>query len=505
MKTLQKYKEGMGVVSFEAKESVIVQSLQENASQLVQAIIKRQDAETRYRQIQSVVNSPELLATAPDIMNNIVIQNLRIAELTLKSQLSDLSEKYGPKHPQIVRAKTALETILKNIVLEARKMLNAAKTNYEIALNNETSIRTALEHQKKEVLDLSRKAIDFNVVAGESQSNKQFYELLLKKLQEASLSSGVNVSNVQVIDRAMVPDAPIRPKKALYILLSVLVGFLGGIFAVFFTEYMDDTIKTSEEVQQTLKLPFLALLPFTKEKGPIYVTADTRSMIAEAYKTLRTNILFSSPEYPSKVLLITSSTPEEGKTTVSSNLAVAMAMMGEKVLLIDADMRRHNIHKVFALDNAIGLTNALHGPATASACIKQAPGIPNLSILTGGALSPNPLEMLSSMRMKDMLAELSGGYDRVIIDSPPLLAVTDATILARLSDAVIMVTWGGTTSVGLIKRALQTISTVKDLKILGVAINRMDISNRGYYQYYPYYDYYTKDGEDTKKKRQKKA
>lgn len=506
-KTLQKYKEGTGVVSFETKESVIVKSLQENASQLVQATIKRQEAETRYRQIRSVVDSPELLATVPDIMNNLMIQNLRISELNLRNQISDLSEKFGPRHPQMVRARTELETIQKNLITEARKMLNAAKTNYEIALSNETSIKNALDQQKQEVLDLSRKAIDFNVVAGESESNKQFYELLLKKLQAASLSSGVSVSNVQVVDRATVPVAPIKPKKALYILTSVIAGVFGGLFIVFFTEYMDDTIKTSEDVEQALKLPFLALLPSTKEQGPIYLTAGTRSMIAEAYKTLRTNIMFSKPDRPPKLLLITSTTPEEGKTTVSSNLAVAMAMMGEKVLLIDADMRRHNLHKVFSLDNTLGFTNAIIGPATVSACIKPVPDIPNLSVITGGTLSPNPLEMLSSQRAKDMLAELGKDYDRVIIDSPPLLAVADAVILAHLADAVILVAWGGKTSIGLVKRALQTIETVKDIKILGVAINKLDVSRRGYYQYYPYYDYYTKegDGEDTKRTGKKKA
>lgn len=506
-KTLQQYKEGAGVVSFEAKESVIVKSLQENASQLVQATIKRQEAETRYKQISSVVDSPELLATVPDIMNNPVIQNLRVSELNLRSRISDLSEKFGPRHPQMTRARTEFESVQQSLVTEARKMLNAAKTDYEIALSNETSIKNALEQQKKEVLDLSRKAIDFNVVAGESESNKQFYELLLKKLQAASLSSGVSVSNLRVVDRATVPVAPIRPKKALYILTSVIVGVFGGLFIVFFTEYMDDTIKTSEDVEQALKLPFLALLPSTKEQGPIYLTAGTRSMIAEAYKTLRTNIMFSKPDRPPKLLLITSTTPEEGKTTVSSNLAVAMAMMGEKVLLIDADMRRHNIHKVFSLDNTLGFTNAIIGSATVSACIKPVPDIPNLSVITGGTLSPNPLEMLSSQRAKNMLAELGKDYDRVIIDSPPLLAVADAVILAHLADAVILVAWGGKTSISLVKRALQTIENVKDIKILGVAINKLDVSRRGYYQYYPYYDYYTKegDGEDTKRTRKKKA
>jgi succinoglycan biosynthesis transport protein ExoP len=274
-KTLQQYREGKGIVSFEAKENVITQQLQELITQLVQTESRRQEAEIRYKQIESVVNAPERLATVPDIMNNLVIQGLRNEELAVKRQLSELSDKFGPKHPQVIKANTQLDAVQKNILAEARKMLSAAKTEFEISRSRELSLRRTIDAQKQDVMDLTRKAINFNVLAGESESNKQFYELLLKKFQEASLSSGINISNVQIVDSAVVPKEPVKPKRAKIFLLALLLGAFGGIGAAFFTDYMDDTIKTAEDVDKKLSLPFFDVVPFTDEqKGPIYMVAN---------------------------------------------------------------------------------------------------------------------------------------------------------------------------------------------------------------------------------------
>lgn len=500
-KELQQYREGKGIVSFETKENVITQKLQELVSQLVQTEGKRQESEIRYRQIQSVIDRPELLTTVPDIMNNLVIQGLRNDELTIKKQLSDLSDKYGAKHPQIVKANSQLEMVQKNIIAEARKMLNAAKTDYEIALSRETSLRRTIEGQKQEVLDLSRKAIDFNVIAGESGSNKQFYDLLLKKLQEASLSSGINISNAQIIDSAVIPKQPVKPKRLLYILLSIIVGLFGGVFAAFFVEYMDDSIKTTEDVEKTLGLPFLGLVPLEKEKGPLYITSAPKSVIAESYRTIRTGIMLSTAEKPPKVILVTSTVPEEGKTTTSANLALAMAQIGEKVLLIDGDMRRHNLHEVFNLDNTIGLSDVIVGRENLSSAIKPINGMPNLNIITGGTIAPNPSELLGSNRMKELLSGFREKYDRIIIDSPPLMAFSDSLVLSRLADGVVLVIWGGNTSGDIIKKASQSLLGV-NAKMLGVVINRIDISKKNAYYYYPHYKYtaYYSGERDKKKK-----
>ncbi|MBI5563162.1 MAG: polysaccharide biosynthesis tyrosine autokinase [Deltaproteobacteria bacterium] len=494
-KSLQRYKEGQGIVSFDAKENVITQKLGELVSQMVVAQGARAEAEVRYNQIKSVIDNPELLATVPDVANNLVIQGLRNDELTIKKNISELSDKYGPKHPQMIKKKSELEMTQRNLIAEARKMLDAAKISYEISRSRETSIGREIDDQKKEVLLLSQKAIDFNVLAGESDSNKQFYELLLKKLQEASLSSGINISNSQVIDGAVVAKMPLRPRKALNMALAVVVGLIGGVIAAMFVEYMDDSIKSADEVEKILGLPFLGMVPASKEEGPIYMQPDAKNAVAESYRGIRTGILLSSVDVQPKVLLVTSTTPAEGKTTTAANLAVAMSQMGEKVLLIDVDMRRHNVHELFNLDNTVGISDMIVNHGDLSGAIKAVPGIPGLSVITGGTLAPNPAELLASSRMKDIIVGLRGNYDRIILDSPPLLIFSDPLILSRLADGTILVVWGGATSKDLITKVSQSLKGV-NVKLLGVVLNKVMMAKRsgygyGYsYSYYHYYDSY---------------
>ncbi|MEI6261076.1 MAG: polysaccharide biosynthesis tyrosine autokinase [Deltaproteobacteria bacterium] len=499
-KTLQQYREGKGIVSFETKENVITQKLQELITQLVQTEGKRQEAEIRYRQINSVINSPEHLATVPDIMNNLVIQGLRNEELGIKKLLSELSEKFGPKHPQVINAYSQLSMVQKNIISEARKMLNAAKTEFEIASSREASLKRSIDVQKQEVMDLTQKAINFNVLAGESGSNKQFYELLLKKYQEASLSGGINISNVQVVDSAVIPKFPVKPKRGLYLILAVMVGLFGGVFVAFFVDYMDDTIKTAEDVDKKLGLAFLDVVPLTAEKlGPVFMTTDPKSATAEAYRTIRTGLMLSSAVNQLKVFLMTSAIPNEGKTITAVNLAVAMAQMGEKVLIVDCDMRRRNLHNVFDIGNESGISDVLVDPAKLSQAIQHLESYPNLDILTGGTLAPNPSELLGSERMKEFIDKTREQYDRVIIDSPPLLAFSDALVLANLADGVIMVIWGGKTPRDLIHKAIQPLKGI-DARILGVVLNKIDTTKKSYY-YYPYYSYYYSDRKGKKKRK----
>jgi capsular exopolysaccharide synthesis family protein len=486
---LQRYKEGTGVTSFETKESVLNQKLEELMTQQVQAEGKRQESEIKYRQIQSVIDRPDLLATVPDVMNNLVIQGLRTEELALRKQISELSEKYGEKHPQIIKAKSQLEMVRRNINLEARKMLNAAKSDFEVARSREASIRGEIGAQKSQVLGLTRKAIDYNVIAGEAGSNKQFYELLLKKLQEASLSSGMNVSNIQIVDSAVTPDGPVKPKRAKNILLALLVGLFGGISAAFFVEYMDDTVKSAEDVDKLLQLPLLDVVPLSDPgKGPLFILNDPKSTTAEAYRTIRTGIMLSNLDDQAslKTILVTSAVPNEGKSTTATNLAIAMAQMGERVLLVDMDLRRHNLHDLFAVENSVGISDTLIDPSRLSTAIREVPQAPNLFLMTGGSTAPNPSELLASERLKELVAGLRERFDRIILDSPPLMAFSDSLVLSRLADGVVMVAWGGKTPRGTIQHAVGALQGV-NARVVGMVLNRLDISKHGGYGYYSYY------------------
>lgn len=498
-KLLQRYREGTGVVSFESKESVITQQLQELVTQLVQTEARKQEAQVKYNQILSVVNSPERLATVPDIMSNIVIQGLRKDELDLQRQLSEVSEKFGEKHPQIIRLNSQLDTVRQSIVAEARKMLSTAKTELEIASNREASLRQTIAGQKQDVLDLSRKAIDFNVIAGESASNRQFYDLLLKKLQEASLSGGINVSNLQIVDFAVPPTEPVKPRRGLLLALAAFLGLLGGLFVAFFAEYMDDTVRTAADVERVLKLPFLDVVPLsTAGDGPLFLASDPKSVVSESFRTIRTGVLLSMVDRPLQVILVTSAIPNEGKTTVSANLALAMVNSGERVLVVDTDLRRHNLHELFGLGSEPGLTNLLTAPATAGA-IREVAGHPGLSILTGGAQAPNPSELLGSARMKELIQGARGNFDRIILDAPPLRVFSDALVLSQIADGVILVTWGGNTPRPLIQQSVDSLRGVK-ANILGVVLNKIDVKEHSEY-YSPYYASYYAEPKGKKRHR----
>lgn len=491
-KKLQKYKEQKGIISQEAKENILTQKLQGLVTELVKVQGMRQDAEVKYTQIRNVVDKPELLATVPDIMNSQVIQGLRNEELTLRRQLSDLEDKYGPKHPLMIKATSELESVRKSLVGEARKMLNAAKTEYEIALNREKFLNRSVDEEKREVLGLSREMIDFKVVSEESENNRRFYEMLLKKLQEATLLSGVTVSNMQIIDTAIPPGQPVKPDRSKNLLLAVVIGLFGGVFLAIFADYMDDSVKSQDDVDTHLGQHFLGLVPSAPDMA---MFSDPQSTISEAYRTIRMGLKFAASQRPLKTILVTSAIPNEGKTTTAANLGLALSQMGERILLVDADLRRQSMHKYFNLDNTTGLGSVIVEQGDVFAAIKRVEGHPHLSVLSAGPTFPNPSEVLSSEGMKTVLASLRDKFDAVIIDSPPIMPVSDPLVLSGLVDGVVLVARGGSTSRAIAKKACQSLEKMQ-AHIIGVVMNNVKIP-KGTYGYY-YYSYYRPYGEGRK-------
>jgi len=335
--------------------------------------------------------------------------------------------------------------------------------------------------------------------------------LLTKRFKETSLTEDMKTGNIRIVDRAEVPEYPIKPKKKLNILLAIIVSLLTGTGLAFFFEYLDNTIKVPEEVEKHLNIPFLGSTPLFSTKNKWNIRGDTspeliafnypRSTASESYRGIRTSILFSSAESAPQVILITGVGPQEGKTITTANLAVTMAQADSKIVILDCDMRRANVHKVFGTANDHGISNLLVGNSNMREAIVHT-RIPNLDVIPCGPTPPNPSELLGSTRMKTLLNSLRKHYAHILIDSPPSIAVTDSVVLSKSVDGVILVIRAGYTAKEIIKSGIAQFGAV-GTHILGAVLNGVDISiDRYHYQYYNYY--YGKDGDRRKESRRKK-
>lgn len=327
------------------------------------------------------------------------------------------------------------------------------------------------------------------------------YSNLLSSYEGIRLAEARSVNNVVVSEPADVPMYPVRPRTLLNTLLAAIVGAMLALGGVFLIEYLDDTIKTPDEVSRALNLPTLgALARFDDKEQRLITHTNPKSPIAEAYRTLRTNIQFSSVDRPIRTLLVTSGGPSEGKSTTAANLAIVMAQTGQTVVLVDTDLRRPMLHRLFSLPNAVGLTTALlSGADPALDGYVQPTEVENLYVLTTGPLPPNPSELLGSQRMQELVQRLQQEADLLIFDSPPVLAVTDAAVLARQLDGVLLVIDAGETRQPIAQRACEELTKV-GARILGVALNKLTAGRSGYYYYYYYY---YSDGEGSQRRRRR--
>jgi capsular exopolysaccharide synthesis family protein len=437
------------------------------------------------------------MESRPEVVNNAFIQELRTEEIRLTAKQSELSKKYGPKHPQMIQVASELATLRNKLEREIKRLVGAVKIE-----------------ESPQYLLLKR----------EVDANRQLFEVLLKRLKETTLTENIPRGNIQVMDAAQPSTVPIKPKKTMNMILAVVLGLVLGSGLSFFFEYLDNTIKSPEDIERVIAAPLLGIVPSAgrrkKSAGPsgrpshpieTVLSAEPKSSYAEAYRTIRTGVLLSSAEHPPRVVLVTSPGPVEGKTTTAANLAIAMAQAGSATLLIDADLRRPRIHQLFEPSNGggrsegdrdvnvKGLGPVLVGEATAEAAIRQTP-IPLLCILPSGPVPPNPAELLGSNRMRDLIKEVGRKFDRIIIDSPPLVPVTDATLLSTLCDGVVLVVKESRTTKLLATEARKRLAEAK-ARLLGVVFNDVDLK-KDTYRYYPYQSYYGK--EDKKKVRSKR-
>lgn len=388
-----------------------------------------------------------------------LIETLKREQLRLEVEVSEISRRYGPRHPQMVKVLSELESVKSKLALETENMI-----------------------------DLNRKSAKYTILKREVDSNREIYDTLVKRAKETGVSEQLEASNIRVVDPAEVPESPVRPNKRNNIILAAMVGLILGISIAFFMEYIDNTIKEPEDVNAYVGLPFLGYVPSARKEAKVESEVDLivhqkpRSVVSEAYRSIRTSVLFAFADKPAKTVLMTSSNPQEGKTSATINMAITMANMGDNVLIVDADMRCSRLHKSFGLPKENGLSDYLVGNIDLDGAIKPTK-IKNLSLLPAGSTPPNPAELLNSNKMKVLLEEAKKKFDRIIIDITPIITVTDAAIVANIVDGVIMLIRCGKVPIEVVLRAKQKLQDAK-ANILGVLLNNIDYGKESYYYYY---------------------
>jgi capsular exopolysaccharide synthesis family protein len=493
---LQHYREQNDALSVEDRQNIVVQKLADLNSAVTKAKTDRLLKESMYRQFAEVEKNPAALDTFPAILANQFIQQQKSELASLQRQQAQLAEKLGERHPEMLRMRSVVQSSQMKLEGEIAKVVQGVRTEYQAALAQERSLAAALDAQKGEALSMNRKAIDYGVLERDVESSKQIYQSLLQRAKETGVSGALKTSNIRVVDPADVSRDPVSPRRALNLLIGLLGGAFCGIGIAFFFEYMDNRIKTPEDLESHLGLPSMGLIPKLQDQRALadpLINNGVPANFAEAFRGLRTNVLFSSAEGETRTVVVTSTGPGEGKTTVACNLAMGMAMAGQRVLIIDADMRRPRVHEVLKLQHEPGLSNLLVGAAKVNEVVRTT-NVPNFFAMPAGKTPPNPAELLGSKRFAELLTTLRDHFDLVVVDTPPVMAVTDAAVVGYRASGVLFVVAADATSRHAAQTALDQLEHAR-VRFIGAVLNRVDLEGNAYYysKYYrkEYAGYYT--------------
>lgn len=491
-RVLQKYLRDKDIITIENKITILPQKLQEFSSNLSLLTTKKERLGEIIKKIDKLKKTPSQLEALSPFSSNTVLQALNSKILEVDKKIEELSKKYGRKHPSMIKALSEKSLLSAKRKQEFNRLIKSIKNDYELAKANETNLKRLLTDTKKEALHLNENFIQHSILKREVDTNRLLYQSLVQELKKLSLSNQSQTINVWVIEKAQTPEFPDKPKKKINLLLGIIVGLFGGFGLAFFIEYLDNTVKSAEEVENKTDLPVLGSIQRHKDKKidtERVVQLEPKSIISESYKAIRTSILLSSADKPPKKLLMTSMSPGEGKTTVSLNLATTIADNNYKVVLLDCDFRKANIHRIFNIQNINGLSTFLAGVSKLDIIHKNR-NPTNHSIITAGPNPPNPAELLNSKRFIKLIVELEKRFDFIILDSPPILNVTDSLLLSKLVDATIIVCKAGKTNYEMLNKGLSMLKKI-NANILGIIINSVSKKHARYY--YGYESYYESD------------
>jgi polysaccharide biosynthesis transport protein len=491
---LQKYMRDNDIITVENKIAIIPQKLQQFSTNLSQATERRKELEEIVNKIKAFKNSVEL-ETLSEFATNASLQDLREKTFQVDQTIEEMKKRFGRKHPKMIKAVSEREILLVKRDQEIRRIIKSKRNEYELAVSKVRNLKKLLSDTKKEALFLNERLIQHTILKREVDSSKIIYETLLQETKKQGLANQSQSINVWVVESAKAPQYPDSPQKKRNILLGFILGLFGGIGLAFFIEYLDNTVKSAADLEDRFGLTVLGAVSHYKEKGKTVeraVQLDSRSLIAESYKAIRTAILLSTAETPPRKLLITSMSPKEGKTTTSSNLATTISMNNQRVILIDCDLRKARVHKVLEVDNSDGLSTYLAGASEKVTVIEDSETL-GYSFIPAGPAPPNPAELLNSDRFKSLITTLEQEYDFILLDSPPVMNVTDSLLLSKLVDGMIIVCRSGETNYDMLTSGLKLLNNIK-APILGCIINGIQKKDSGYY--YSYESYYTTEAKN---------
>ncbi|SEJ26258.1 capsular exopolysaccharide family [Pseudomonas linyingensis] len=490
---LQAFREKENLVDVDGVSTISAAELSLTGDRMIDARRQRAEAQSQYQQVQSMRGGGwEKLATIPAVLGHPLIQQFKADEAKARAKVDELSKRYGARHPAMEAARSDLSAASGSLRGQVEQIVAGIERNYQLAVANESSLQASFNANKSQIQDISRKEFKLRELQREVDANRALYDTFMTRLKETAATSDLESANARVVDQATVPSEPVKPKKSLIVAIAGLLALFVGAGLTLLIEALNNTFKSTEQIESKLNLPVLGILPLIKNKqrgevAHLFSNNGDRSF-SESIRTIRTGVVLSGMDDPHKILVITSSIPGEGKSTVAANLAMALGQM-EKVLLIDADMRRPTLAKNF--DFAVGtpgLANLIAGTAKLEECIKHVEGI---DMLSAGAVPPNPLELLSSARFEKVLEFLRSKYDRVVIDSPPTQAVSDATVLATHANALLYVIKSEATPIPLAQKGVGQLLQ-NNAPVTGVILNQVDIkkAQKQGYSYGGYYDYY---------------
>jgi len=530
---MQRYGEEKKLLYLNKDESSVVNKFADVSSALTEAQVDRIKKESLFRELKTL-----RLDSLPQFIDNALIQSMKTNYTQVKNEYDQKIKVFKPDYPEMVQLRARMDSMKSELEGEINKAVDASEADFRAAQKKEGSLQNLLESQRTEVSKTDSNAILYNSLRIEVDNMRELLASLTAKQNETLVSArlgGLRTSNIKIIDRALVPGGPFTPNTRKNLLMALLVGLIGGLGLIFAVEYMDNTVKGPEDAEKLTGLPSLGIIPHLSADGTKKHNGQTgtygfsygaenavgdktmpevneielinhlfpKFSISEDYRTVRTSILFSNADRQPKTICFTSSHPQEGKTATVSNMAVSFAQLEGKVLLVDCDMRKPRLHKVFKVRNMVGLSGCLTGKVSFEDAVQKT-GIENIWILPSGPHPPNPAELLNSRRMKELLAEVRERFDIVLLDTPPVLAVIDPVTISSITDCTVLVVRAGKTTRKPLARAVAEIRKAKS-EIVGVIFNEVKIGRQGdagpYYHYYQYE--YASSTDETKAPGQK--